>query len=101
MAYTEAPDATVQDLIALMEKGFEAAAKAGEIRALGLCIDSRVVPPGETAKFDAICCSLEHECGEAGEVFLPYRKGLFGRLKYGEIFAIAAAPKTFDPNAAI
>ena len=98
--YTEREAATPQDLIDLIEKGFAAAATGRTVPAVGVCIDSLVVPPGQTAKTDAICCSLEHASGEAMDVFLPYRKALLGRLKYGELFAVPGAPRTFESPAA-
>jgi hypothetical protein len=63
--------------------------KAAEkgIRAAGICYDSRVTPPGQTEKADAICCGLERTSGESIQVYLPYSKSLFRGLRYGEIFA--------------
>jgi hypothetical protein len=85
-----------QKLIDLLVSGMREQAAAGQIRAGAVCLDVRVVPPGETAKSDAICTRLEHADGEAIETFLPYRKGLLGRYKYGELFA-AAGDRTIFP----
>jgi hypothetical protein len=38
---------------------------------------------------------LEHESGECAAVFLPYHKALFGRLKYGDLFASRAEVRIF------
>jgi hypothetical protein len=95
MGYSEEQTATAQGLIALLEAGFANSASEGVVRAVGLCMDVRVVPPGETGKTDAICCSLEHASGETRNVFIPYRKGLFGRLTYGALFASPGARRAF------
>jgi hypothetical protein len=76
-----------QEVIDLLVSAFQRDAAAQKIRATGICIDVRTIPPGETAKTDAICSRLEHADGEAVDVYLPYRKGLFGRIKYGSLFA--------------
>jgi len=83
------------EVIDMLVAGFREHASKSEIRAAVVSYDSRVVPPGGAAKTDAICAQLEHESGECVTVFLPYRKGLFGRLKYGEIFASPAEGRMF------
>lgn len=59
----------------------------GEIKAAGICYDIRTFPPGQTKKTDAIFIGLEHQSGEAVEVCLLYKKGLLGKITYGELFA--------------
>ena len=76
-----------QKVIELLAQGFREEAANGKIRAAGMCVDIRTIPPGGTDKTDAICVSLEHQTGEAVDVCVPYRKGMFGRMKYGELFA--------------
>jgi len=76
-----------QQVIDLLIQGLRDQAEKYEIRAAGICFDVRVVPPNNTKKTDAICARLEHENGEAVEVYLPYVKGWFGKIKYGELFA--------------
>jgi len=93
--YTGSEMATAEEVIELLERGFIQAARLGEVRATGLCIDSRVVPPGRDKKCDAICCSLDHENGEACCVFMPYGKGRSGKYKFGEIFALPVEPEIF------
>jgi hypothetical protein len=58
-------------------------------------VDVRVVPPGASAKSDAICAQLEHANGEAVDVYLPYKKHWLGRFTYGEIFASARDARVF------
>src|SRR5262245_60157078 len=78
---------TAQSVIDLLVEGLRKQALARQIRAALICYDGRVIPPGNVAKTDAICAQLEHESGECVAVFLPYRKTLFGQLKYGDLFA--------------
>ena len=78
---------TSQSVIDLSTDDFRAQAIAGEIRAAAICYDVRTVPPGEFEKCDAICVSLEHECGESFDAYLPYRKIYRGKIEYGELFA--------------
>lgn len=75
-----------EQLIDLMTQGFREQAAAGKIRAAAICYDVRAIPPGQSEKTDAICVSAEHQNGEAVDVFMPYKKGWFGKISYGEIF---------------
>ena len=86
-AYTESEQPPSQECSDLLLGGFKVQAKEGKIRACGIVYDVRTIPPGQSEKVDAICARLEHSCGEAVDVFLPYSKGWLGRIKYGEIFA--------------
>ncbi|MGA2556033.1 MAG: hypothetical protein ABSG04_07140 [Verrucomicrobiota bacterium] len=82
---TERPPS--QQLIDMMTQAFRQQAAAGQIRAAGICYDVRTIPPGQTEKIDAICASLEHESGQFVDVYLPYKKGWFGKARHGQIFA--------------
>ena len=83
------------DEIELIRGGFRSRAERGEIRAAGICLDVRVIPPNQTEKSDAICAWMEHENGEAAEVYLPYHKDMSGFIKYGDIFAYKGSCKIF------
>ena len=76
-----------QEVIDIIIAGLKERAGKGEIKAAGVCLDVRVIAPGESRKVDAICARLEHSNGESAAVFLPYRKSWFGRMKYGRVFA--------------
>jgi hypothetical protein len=82
-------------IIDLLVQGFQEEAAAGAIRAAGICIDMRVVPPGGTEKTDAICAQLEHAEGDCVDVYLPYKKGWLGRFKFGQIFAASRDARVF------
>ncbi len=85
--YTGDEHPASQEVIDLLVDGLRQRANQGEIKAAGICLDVRIIPPGETEKVDAICAQLEHENGEAADVYLPYKKGWLGRVRYGELFA--------------
>lgn len=76
-----------QEVIDLLVSGFRDQAAKGEVKAVGVCLDVRITPSGTSGKTDAICARLEHSTGEAVEVYLPYKKGMFARIKYGDLFA--------------
>jgi hypothetical protein len=82
---TERPPS--QTLIDMMTQAFRQRAAAGQIRAAGICYDVRTIPPGQTEKTDAICMGMEHQSGQFISVYLPYKKGLLGKIQFGQIFA--------------
>ncbi len=84
-----------QTVVDELTEALKAQATAGEIRAAAICYDGRVIPPDETEKCDAVCVGLEHESGEAADVFMPYCKKLFRGYKYGELFAAPRSPQFF------
>ena len=88
-----------QEVIDFLTAAFREQAASGAIRASGVCIDVRTIPPGQTEKTDAILARLEHKDGEAIDVYLPYRKPLFGKVKYGELFATPGAAQVFSGSA--
>lgn len=65
------------EVVALLFDGFKKQAAEKLVRACAVCFDSRVVLPGTSKKSDAVAVSLEHEVGEAVEIFIPYQKGFF------------------------
>jgi hypothetical protein len=85
--YESAENPPSQQIIDALTHAFRAQAAAGEIRAAGICCDMRITLPGQASKSDAIVVSLEHQSGEAIDCGLPYKKGWFGRVQYGALFA--------------
>jgi len=85
-AFTGDERPSSEELIALLTRGLRQKATAGEIRAAAICYDVRTIPPGHSEKTDAVCVSLEHQDGETADVYLPYKKGWFGKISYGQIF---------------
>jgi hypothetical protein len=86
-----------QVLIDMLTETFQRQSTRGVFRAIGICYDARVVPPGQSDKSDAVCCSLEHVSGEAIDVFVPYTKADDG-IRYAEIFSVHRAARFFLPT---
>jgi hypothetical protein len=68
------------DLIALLKTGFVEGARRGEYKATGLLYDALVIPPGHSAKTDAIIVSLNHRDNYSVRMIFPYgiRQSGFG-----------------------
>lgn len=84
-----------QEVLDVLYGSLSAQAAQGEIRAAGVCVDVRTIPPSTSAKVDAICVHLEHADGAVLEVFLPYIPATSGAPEYGEIFATRATCQIF------
>jgi hypothetical protein len=79
---------------------FHQQAASVQLRAAGICAIAKmsVIPPGQTEKPDAIYLDLEHQSGQSEFLFVPYKKGLFGKIKYGEPYYFDGIPNFFHPN---
>lgn len=75
------------EVIQLLQTSFHDSARESRIRAAGVCMDVRVVPPGEEKKTDAVCVRLAHVSGEVVEVFVPYAEQGRHQYVYGNTFA--------------
>jgi hypothetical protein len=93
--YKENNCPTSQLIIDIMTQGFRKSALDGKIRAAGICYDVRTIPPGKNKKTDAIWVTLEQQTGEAVDVIVPYKKGIFGQYSYGKYFAADRDPQFF------
>ncbi len=76
-----------QKLIDILTREFQLRAAKGEIRAAGICCDVRVARPEQPGNVDAVQFALEHQNGEAVNVFLPYDLDSSGEVQYRELFA--------------
>lgn len=89
----EQPDS--QGLIDLLTAGQRADAAAGRIRAAGICYDVRM--RGQDGRpTDAVAVSLEHRDGDTVMVVLPYSKGRFSGLKFGDLISSPNQPRVFS-----
>ena len=61
-------------------------AEKGNLIASAICFDTKVSKDGE-GKQDAICVAIEEKDGKSVNIFIPYKKNIFGKIKYGELFA--------------
>ena len=93
MPESEHPEA--QEIIDLLLAQLVDDARKHEIKGSVICFDASAIPPGESAKRDAICAHLEHESGICVAAFLPYRKEISGQVTYGELFAGQLKPQIF------
>lgn len=87
-----------QQLIDMLTQIFKRQAAAGQIRAAAICYDVRTIPPGQSQKTDAICVDMEHQSGQCARIYLPYKKGWFGKIQYGELFATRRDAEFFVKN---
>jgi len=78
------------DLISLLQSALLRLLCDGAIRAAGICLDVRVVPPGQEEKSDAIAVRLAHASGEALEVLVPYAGSVDAGFSFGPSFATPA-----------
>jgi len=94
-AYSGAQEPPPDELLDTLTQTFREQAADGLIRAIGLCLDVTVVPPGEKEKTNAICLELEHESGEAVDLVVPYRAGRTGKITYGKKFSRPGSRELF------
>ncbi len=94
-AYDGNEHPSYQLVIDLLTQAFRQSARDGKIRAAGICYDIRIIPPEKTKTSDAICISLEHQSGEAVDVYVPFKKGIFGKFSFGELLAGPRTPQFF------
>ena len=83
-ADNEFPDSA--DIINNLTEAHKKKAEKGEIKASGICWNAKVSLENG-AQTDAVIISLEHRDDYSVIVGQPYRLGLFGKLKLGNIFA--------------
>jgi len=88
IAHTESEHPPSKKLIEILIEDFRERASRGEVRAAGICSDVRVARQGQQEKVDAVQFALEHQNGEAVDVFLPYDLDSAGEVRYGELFAV-------------
>jgi len=86
------------ELIDLIIEAMRKDAPEKGYQAVGICFDVLVALPKEAKKSDAIQVAIEYSDGEAVDVYLPYQKKWFGKVRYGEIVASAADSKIFKKS---
>jgi len=69
------------------EQEYKAKAQAREVRAVAIAMSVTTPSRDRARKTHAICIAVEHESGEAIDVYCPYHKGWFGRFRFGEPFS--------------
>lgn len=78
----------------LLEEMRQGVAKK-EFRATAVCMDVRIRHPDTGEESDAIEVSLEHNDGEAVNLYLPYHEETPDGYAYGGLLATKATPRVF------
>ncbi len=71
-------------------------AEKGNLLASAICFDVKVAKEGDEKKQDAICVAIEEENGMSVNLFIPYKKSIFGKIKYGELFGSPKESNIFN-----
>ena len=85
-----------REIIDLITRGFRQRVASHTCRAVGVCVDVRFVPPGQTEKVNAALASLEDVTGGLN-VYLPYRKQPDGGIVYLDLVSMHALQTVFPP----
>ncbi len=88
--------ASDDELMGLVVSGLQQQARAGEIRAAGVCYEVHV-PTDDGGTTDAIAVSLESVIGESALVFMPYTRGRLKSVKFDDIQVGPGEPRIFVP----
>jgi hypothetical protein len=86
-----------KDLYDLMVGTFREHAREGKCKATGIVYDVMTLPPGATAKTDAMAVRLDHEAGYSVVVMIPYHLA-DGQVMKGAIFAVKGDGSIFPPH---
>ena len=95
---TEFPGA--QALIDILVATFSAQAEAKDIRASGICLDTRFRPSTDAPTTDAVCSRLESASGECLAVYIPYTlstgpEGVGYMVEFGDNVAMEGNAQIF------
>lgn len=82
------------DVVGRLVAAFKQQVAAGTLRAAGIAVNIKVVPPGGSRKTDSLCVQLEHRDGTCLEVYLPYTPGIIF-YGFGKKFAVHRVPRVF------
>jgi hypothetical protein len=93
--WTGAEHPPSSEVISILNGGFRAGAVAGTYKATALVYDVRTVPPGATAKQDAIAVNLDHRGDYSVVVMFPYVFSSAGELVVSAPFASPGARAIF------
>lgn len=68
--------------VTLVHEALRNAGRAGNVRAVAVCQSTRIVLPDDTEVKESIRVLVEHKRGLCLELFVPYRRRLFGGYKF-------------------
>lgn len=75
---TGAAQPTSADVINLLRDAMQMMAREGRIRGSGICANVLARIQGYPDEIDAICCFIERSSKAPIDIYVPFRKGLFG-----------------------
>jgi hypothetical protein len=84
-----------QEVISVLEKGFQEDARAGRYKATAVVVDMLVVPPRKSVKQDAIAVRLDHRDGYSVVVVFPYVIGPAGDVTIESPYAVKGEQRIF------
>lgn len=84
-----------RDWTSILERGYQAGARAGRYRATSIVSDARVIPPGKSETTAAIAFRLDHRDGFSVVVYYPYALGDPGSLAIEAPFSIVGERTMF------
>ena len=83
---------TSVEVLPVLHDAIRKQAMEKSILAVGVAENVTITPQGESTT-RAVKVLVEHQCGLTVALYLPFRKKLFRRLSFGEIFSIPAQPE--------
>ena len=93
MAVPEGPDLVSSvEVLPVLHRALRMSVTERRLRAVAVCEHVHITREGE-AQTPAIKVLVEHTRGLCTALYLPYRKTLFGRYTFGDVFAIHATPE--------
>jgi|GEM_PF-1640198 len=93
-----APELDPKRAVKDFEAEFKQKADRGEVRAVAICMSVTTASRKTARKTHAICIAVEHQSGEAIDVYCPYHKGWFGRFRFDEPFTQRRTAHIFKPS---
>jgi hypothetical protein len=91
--------ADAPELVAENLKALRKIAGSKHARAVAWCVDMRVIPPGASAKTDALVVFFESAAGEAVALVMPYHGAPGPGTKFGEAYRQRTQPEIFGAPA--
>ena len=82
-----------EQVVNLLVQAFQNESREGKVRAVGICFDGRITQDDKPV--DAVILNLEHVSGHASKIAVPYTKGFFGKLRFGEMIVARGEPQVF------
>jgi len=85
------------EVIDFLRGALRAMAEQRKIKASGICVNVAARLPGHGDKVDAICCTIERLSQQPIDFYVPFHKGLLGRLVYGKPIVLPGKSLVFPP----